>query len=456
MIPIKLRDRAKDILNLFNYYGGAVIVNTKGIIEHYYNSVPEVNSVTPEEAVGKNILEVYRNISEETSVIYRVLKSGEPVYDYRQDIINFKGEKFTSLNSTFPIKKDEKIIGAVEIYDYKNSKEIQHRLHVEIPKGSLFNLYAVNDIVSVSEKMDVLKERIKRAAASNSVILIYGKTGTGKELVAQSIHTGSSRCNEKFIAQNCAAIPGNLLESILFGTVKGSYTDATDRIGLFEAANGGTLFLDEIHAMDQSVQAKLLKAIEEQKIYRVGSVDSVSVNVRVIAAVNREPMTCIAEELLREDLYYRLKVVQLDVPALKDRKEDIESLTNYFINQFNKKMGRNIKGVSESVLSFFMAYDWPGNVRELRNIIECAFNFTRSEYIQLEDIDSYKEEILRVGRHGFETYKTLKDYMREYEKEIVKKVVETSDSISQAAERMCISKQTLYNKLKEFSIKGWD
>ena len=394
--------------------------------------------------------------SEESSIIYRVLKSGEPVYDYRQDIVNFKGEKFTSLNSTFPLKKDEKIIGAVEIYNYKSLKEIQHHLHVEIPKGSLFNLYSVNDIISVSDKMEVLKERIKRAAASNSVVLIYGKTGTGKELVAQSIHTGSSRCNEKFIAQNCAAIPGNLLESILFGTVKGSYTDAIDRIGLFEAANGGTLFLDEIHAMDQSVQAKLLKAIEEQKIYRVGSVDPVTVNVRVIAAVNKEPMTCISEGLLREDLYYRLKVVQLDVPALKDRKEDIESLTNYFINQFNKKMRKNIKGISEEVLSFFMAYNWLGNVRELKNIIECAFNFTRSEYIQLEDIDSYKEEILRVGKHRFETYINLKDYIREYEKEIVKKVVETSDSISQASERMCISKQTLYNKLKEFSIKGWD
>ena len=456
MIPIKLRDRAKDILNLFNYYSGAIIVNTDGIIEHYYNFVPEVNSVRPEEAEGKNILQVYTNISEETSVIYGVLKSGEPVYDYWQDIVNFKGEKFTSLNSTFPIKKDERIIGAVEIYDYKNLKEIQHQLHVEIPKGSLFNLYSVNDIISVSEKMEVLKERIKRAAASDSVILIYGKTGTGKELVAQSIHTGSSRVNEKFIAQNCAAIPGNLLESILFGTVKGSYTDATDRIGLFEAANGGTLFLDEIHAMDQSVQAKLLKAIEEQKIYRVGSVDPVSVNVRIIAAVNKDPMSCIAEGLLREDLYYRLKVVQLNVPALKERKEDIESLTEYFIGQFNKKMKKQIEGISDEVLSFFMAYDWPGNVRELRNIIECAFNFTRSKYIQLEDIDSYKEEIMRVGKNGLETYTTLKGLMRDYEKEIVKRVVETSESISQAAERMCISKQTLYNKLKEFSIKGWD
>lgn len=452
---MKLREAAKDILNLYNYFTGAIIVDKEGTIVYYYNSLPELNSMVPDETVGKNVLEVYTNVKKEESSIYQVLASGEPILDKHQSLENFKGDVFESINSTFPIKSDKEIIGVVEIYHYRNHEEIQHQPKVDVPKGSIFNLYSIGDIISNSEAMEELKKKVEKVSSTDSSVLLFGETGTGKELVAQAIHTGSLRRNEKFIAQNCAAIPSNLLESILFGTVKGSYTDARDRLGLFEVASGGTLFLDEIHALEWKVQAKLLKAIEEQQIYRVGGTDPIPVNVRIIAAVNKDPLLCIQDGQLREDLYYRLRVVQLNIPRLRERQEDMDPLIDYFIQMFNYKMGKQIKGVSAEVRNFVHHYSWPGNVRELRNVIECAFNFTQGEYLQLEDMDSYEEEIRQAYLQA-EIEKNMKvdlrTVMKRLEKDILEQVLESSSSVQEAASRLQITKQTLYNKLKEFHL----
>ena len=457
---MKLREKAKDILNLYNYYTGAVITDEKGIIQYYYTSLKDINSLKEKDVIGHSILEVYPSITKETSTIFEVLKTGEPICSQQQLITNMNQDVFTSVNSTFPIKAGEAIIGAVEIYTYKPYSEVQHKLNVDAPKGSLFNLYSTNDLISKSAVMEELKQMIQRVSSTNSTVLIYGETGTGKELVAQSIHTAGRRASERFIAQNCAAIPENLLESILFGSVKGSYTDARDKPGLMEIANGGTIFLDEVHAMGWSVQAKLLKALEEKKVYRVGGTEPIPVDVRVIAAVNKSPQQCVEEGLLREDLYYRLKVVQLNVPPLRERQEDIRSLLQYFIAFFNKKMNKNIQGASAEVLTFFEHYSWPGNVRELKNAVEGAFNFCSGKEIQLEDIDTYEEEIEAVQQKLAEAEArcleartfSLKKYMKEYEREILQSVVEESRSFVEAAERLGISKQNLYYKMKELGI----
>lgn len=455
---MKLRETASDILNLYNYFTGAIIVDESGTIIYYYNSLPEVNSMKSEDVVGKNVLQVYTNVIREESSIYQVLETGEPIIDKRQKLVNLKGDVFYSLNSTFPIKQEEEIIGAVEIYHYRAHEEIQHVPEVNVPKGSMFNLYSVGDIISESKVMENLKRQIVKVAGTDSSVLLYGETGAGKELVAQAIHTASKRRNEKFVSQNCAAIPVNLLESILFGTVKGSYTDARNRPGLFELANGGTLFLDEIHSLEWKVQAKLLKAIEEQEIYRVGGTEPIPVDVRIITAVNREPQLCVADGLMREDLYYRLRVVQLNIPGLRERREDLDSLTAYFIEKFNARMGKQIKGVSEEVHDFIHYYQWAGNVRELRNAIECAFNFAQGEYLQIEDMDSYEEEI-EIARKIKEKQESLqkmdlRSVMKDYEKEILSQVLESSNSVQEASDRMHITKQTLYNKIKEFSLEG--
>lgn len=258
------------------------------------------------------------------------------------------------------------------------------------------------------------------------------------------------------MSQNCAAIPQNLLESILFGTVKGSYTDAQDRPGLLEVADGGTLFLDEIHSMDWNIQAKLLKAIEEKRFYRVGGTESIPVDIRVITAVNIDPAECVANGKLREDLYYRINVIRLNVPPLRERKEDIKSLTEYFIDIYNKKMNKHIKGISDEVMNFFNAYDWWGNVRELKNVIECAFNFAQSDVIQLEDIDCYEDEIKAVERRAWFSkgqQLDLKKLLKDYEKDMIENAIKESKSYTEAAERLGISKQALNNKINMLGIQ---
>ena len=251
-----LRDKAQEILNLYNYYTGAIITDKEGTIIYYYNRMKDVNSLEADEVIGKSVLQLYPSVKKEDSSIYRVLKSGVSIYDAKQKIVNCKGDEFDSVNSTFPIKSGSEIVGAVEIYYYADYNEIQYRIDSidkDMIKGSLFSLYSSDDIISESDIMADFKTKIKRISMTDSTVLIYGETGTGKELVAQAIHSGSARRGKSFVSQNCAAIPQNLLESILFGTVKGSYTDAQDRPGLLEVADGGTLFLDEIHSMDWNI-----------------------------------------------------------------------------------------------------------------------------------------------------------------------------------------------------------
>ncbi|MGN0735495.1 MAG: sigma-54 interaction domain-containing protein [Anaerovoracaceae bacterium] len=452
---MKLREQAQDILNLYNYYTGAIITDANGTIVYYYGSMHDLNSLSPDEAIGCNVLEVYPNIKKEESSIYNVLKTGIPMLDVNQQLENKKGEVFNSVNSTFPIKNGDEIIGAVEIYYYRTSTEIQQGLNSIVPKGTFFNLYSVNDIISLSPSMEELKSKIVKASHTDSTVLIYGETGTGKELVAQAIHSGSQRRDKKFISQNCAAIPENLLESILFGTVKGSYTDAKDKPGLLEAANGGTLFLDEIHAMNWNVQAKLLKAIEEKSFYRVGGTEPIPVDIRVITAVNIDPAECVLQGKLRPDLYYRINVVRLNVPPLRDRKEDLDKLTQYYIDKFNEQMNMHITGLSDDVFSFFHNYNWPGNVRELRNVIECAFNFAQGEKITIEDIDSYADEIQAAKVHEKNdniTVSDLKTYMKNYEKELILLALSECKTLTEAAEKLGISKQSLNNKLNQLGL----
>lgn len=450
-----LREIAERILNLYNYYTGAVITDKDGNIVYYYGGMKEVNSLEVDEVIGRNVLEVYPSVKKEESSIYSELKTGVPLYDVSQRIVNSKGEVFDSVNSTFPIKDGDEIVGAVEIYYYDDYDEIQYEIDADMLKGSLFNLYSAEDIISESKIMDDFKSKIGRISMTDSTVLIYGETGTGKELVAQAIHSSSARRDKNFIAQNCAAIPQNLLESILFGTVKGSYTDAKDKPGLLEVADGGTLFLDEIHSMDWNVQAKLLKAIEEKKFYRVGGTESIPVDIRVITAVNIDPAECVAQGKLREDLYYRLNVIRLNIPPLRDRKEDIKSLTEHFIDMYNKKMKREIKGVSDEVMEFFQSYDWWGNIRELKNVIECAFNFAQGDVIQLEDIDCYEEEIegTRAADRFVKGRKIdLKKVLKEYEKDIIENALRESRNYTEAAERLGISKQALNNKMNDMGI----
>lgn len=323
-------------------------------------------------------------------------------------------------------------------------------------------LYTIDDIVTSSMQMEMIKKRIAMIAGTDSSVLVCGETGTGKELVAQSIHTSSSRKNKRFISQNCASIPENLMESILFGTVKGSYTGAENRPGLFEMAAGGTLFLDEINSMEISMQAKLLKAIEEKQITRVGGLSPIPIDVKIVSAVNKPPMECIRDGKLREDLFYRLSVVQLLLPPLRERKSDLFFLVNHFIGQYNQKMHRKILGIDEEVENLFRSYHWPGNVRELKNIIEGAFNVTDSAFIQLRDLPEYllstswaetsfKQDgamLPNLDDPDFSMEKTLADF----EISIIEKALTQTRTMSDAARKLKISKQALNYKMNKYDL----
>ncbi|WP_243158090.1 sigma 54-interacting transcriptional regulator [Aminipila terrae] len=252
--------------------------------------------------------------------------------DERQTLTDLNGRSFTFFSSTYPIEYNNEIIGAIEgsvllAIDGIPLKKENPAQKMHSSKG----LYCLDNIITNNSRMELLKEKVRKAAENDSSVMIIGETGTGKELIAQSLHTHSKRNGKPFISQNCSAIPMNLLESLLFGAVKGSYTGAEDHKGLFELADHGTLFLDELNSMDISLQGKILKAIEEKKFRRIGSNKEKTVDVRVISAMNQEPIDLIQRNELRSDLFYRLGVIQIHIPPLRDRREDIPSWLNILL-----------------------------------------------------------------------------------------------------------------------------
>lgn len=452
----------KEILNLYNYFSMAIITNEHGVVEYFYNNRPDINTITEKQILGHNVLESCANLTEETSTIFHVLRTGESVNNLYQELITSNGDLVCSYCSTMPIKDGDKIIGVVEVAKYVDlkSKQGEHNSTViqpisisNISRREEADLYCLDDIKGISKGIQRLRYKIECVANTDSTVLIYGETGTGKELVAESIHTAGRRCEKRFVSQNCAAIPPNLLEGILFGTEKGSYTGAETRKGLLEAASGGTLFLDEINMMDVNTQSKILKAIEEKKIMRVGGTEAIPVDVRIIAAVNVNPRICLKKQDLREDLYFRLRVVELKVPPLRERKEDIPQLVDFFIQYYNHKMGKYIVGLSEELTQLFMEYDWPGNVRELKNAIEGGFNMAVTPIMEVGD--------MCLGNPCFDQREVQTDYRKmpivplkkilyEKERELILQVCKNSKTTTEAAASLGISRQMLAKKLEKY------
>ncbi|WHX98317.1 sigma 54-interacting transcriptional regulator [Neobacillus sp. DY30] len=412
----------------------------------------------PEDFMGKHITTFYKNLTKENSTIMKVLAEGAAVTNVKQELITEFGNTVMTVNSTYPIIENERIVGAIEFSKHFYTKENINSLdklahHKVYRKNNTY--YTIEDIISINPKMEMIKNKIKQIARTNSTILIYGKTGTGKEMIAQSIHNLSDRFGGPFISVNCGAIPPNLLESTLFGTVKGSFTGSTDMPGLFEQAEGGTLFLDEVNSLDIYLQVKLLKAIEEKMIRRIGGNRNIPLNIRVISATNEDPDLLVSEKRLREDLFYRLGVVQIDLPLLNERKEDIESLLTYYINFYNNHMNIIIEGVEDDVLECFKRYHWPGNIRELKNAVETAFNHATTHRITMDDIPKRMKEFnqsLPVKRVEPSTH-SLKEAVEQYEKELISwELNGMNGKITEAAKRLGISKQLLKYKMDKYHL----
>ena len=324
----------------------------------------------------------------------------------------------------------------------RNMVEYQDLLDENISlRRKVEDRFIFEGIIAKSSKMLKIFELIKTVAPSNATVLINGKTGTGKEVVARALHQQSPRRNKPFIATSCAALPESLLESEVFGHEKGSFTGAVERKkGKFEAADKGTLFLDEIGEINANTQIHLLRALEEKKITRVGGNEEISVDVRVIAATNRNLKTLVQQGDFREDLYYRLNVVTLNLPLLRERREDILLLAEFFLKKFSEENSKNIKKLSPKVIEFMMSYAWPGNVRELENMIECGVILSKTNAISLNEIP---QDIIFPSPAEEKTISAVTN------NHILSVLEETEGNITEAAKILGIQRMTLYNKLKK-------
>ncbi|MBD8137738.1 sigma 54-interacting transcriptional regulator [Bacillus sp. CFBP 13597] len=436
---------------------GIHVIDPKGQTIFYNEVAANHDGMKRSEVLGKPLLEAFPSLNHKSSTLLRVIKSEKPIYNYSQSYVNAHGRIIETLNTTLPIYVDGFMIGAIEIAkDYSSLKQLSERLAdlesslktIKSPQRKTTGnggLYSFTEILTSDKGFKGLISQGKKAARSTSSVLVYGESGVGKELFVQSIHQESSRSNEPFIAQNCAALPESLLESLLFGTAKGSYTGAVERQGLFELANGGTLFLDELQSMPIDLQAKLLRVLEDGFIRRIGGTKSVQVNVRIMAAMNIDPKKAVSENRLRPDLFYRLNVLSYELPTLRERIDDIELLSEHFISIFNSKLGLSIKGMDEKTKDFFRKYDWPGNVRELKHTIEFMMNHTENDVLNLEDLPQFLKK-----RNPSEKILPLREAMIKMEtKLITEALLQTNGNVFQASKLLQIPRQTLQYKIKK-------
>ena len=449
MIQKRVLDQIGEVVRLCEDTDGIVIVNRNGIVEYHRISLDSY--WCSQETEGCHILELYPELDEDSSTILQALKTGKATYNVLQDINNRRGQRVLLESTTIPIVVDGQVECVVDSSKY-------HAIDQRVIRGDSGGLYNLDHIITQDTAMLALKERIRNVAPLDSSVLIYGETGTGKELVAESLHSEGKRSGKPFVSQNCAAIPSNLLESLFFGTEKGSYTGALTRKGLLEEADGGTLFLDEINSMEIGLQAKLLKVLEEKKVRRLGGSRDIPFDVRIVAAVNEDPAKLIREHRLREDLYYRLGVVRITLPPLRKRKGDIALLTRHFIERYNQKMKRDIRGISEQALRRLEQYRWPGNVRELQNVVEGAYVSARSEMLMVDHMTDILDQGLMeldqepAGGDAIEDGFSLPQALEQYERELVRRAMAQSSSISQAARLLGVSRQNLKYRLQKFNL----
>ena len=326
-------------------------------------------------------------------------------------------------------------------------KLVEHQDLIEeniLLRQRIKDMFQFEGIIAKSSKMLKIFELIKTVAPTNATVLITGETGTGKEVVARAIHHQSKRQNKPFIATSCAALPESLLESELFGHERGSFTGAVGRKkGKFEAADKGTLFLDEIGEINANTQVHLLRALEEKKITRIGSNEEIPVDVRVITAANKDLRTMVLEGQFREDLYYRLKVVSINLPPLKDRKEDILPLAEHFLKKYAEENSKEVIKFSPGVIEFFLNYSWPGNVRELENMIEHGVILSKDKAVTMAELP---QDIIHPT---IQKEKTIEAVTKHH---ILNVLEETKGNISKAANILGIRRMTLYNKLKKYNF----
>ncbi len=479
------------LIDIFNRLSDAVyICDRNGNLIYINKAAEELDGYSLSDVYGRPVQETY-GLDKETSPLLRALTQKEPVVDsvFRYYV---NGREIVQVCNAGPLLIGEQVVGGFTIQrDETKIKEIIER-NISLQKEIFDNHEESGEktkeredpfsmLLGEDPQFKECKKMALQAARGDSSVMITSKTGCGKELFAKCIHYSSSRKNGPFLAVNCAAIPESLLESLLMGTSKGVYTGAVEREGLFEQAEGGTLFLDEINSMPLASQSKLLRVLEDKIVQHLGSSKKITVNVRIISSSNSSPQEAIVEGQIRADLFYRLSVVNIMIPALAERQGDVFLLANHFISVYNERFKKHILSLDDEVLSFFLDFDWPGNIRQLKHCIESAMNFVDDSdytikkhhlphYILKEQAKGFtgyhqktnRESFIPGTNHiGIEGEKTVRNEnvhvfsdIREKEKQdIINTLISCHGNVTKAARQLGISRQSLIYRIKKYNIK---
>ena len=432
---------------------GIIAIDKNGYITTFNPVCENILHYQAEEVIGRHVSEI---LAKDLPML-RALKNGR-CYDNKEMIINNQRGRYHYITTGRPIiDEDHNILGVVAaIKDMSRVRELVY----SITQPSMITF---DDMVYCSRQMSQIVDLAQRVAQSDTTVMIRGESGTGKELFARAIHMASPRRNKPFVPLNCAALPESLLESELFGYADGAFTGAKKggRQGLFEFANDGTLFLDEIGELSPHLQAKLLRALQDRKVRRIGDRNEISLNVRIIAATNRNLEEMLKRGDFREDLYYRLNVFPISLPSLRERPEDIPLLAQHLMGKFSKRLGKKITGLSSGAMEKLIRNHWNGNVRELENVIERAINLAEGEIILPEHIifdqngTRHHPPADPAVPHDGGIF-TLKEAVDATEKNTIKLALKRYRSIRQAAKALGVSHTTLLNKLKKHNVKYLD
>lgn len=428
---------------LLNSINKAVVsIDTKGKIDKYNVKFRDIFNIEDSKLEGGNIFELLDFIKKPSTLDFKKYKNG--IFYYKKQGRNLKG-----IYNISQIVVKNKLKGYV--IDFIENKEAIKNYN-KINKDYKITL---DNIIGNSEIMEYTKQKALIAAKSSSTVLITGESGTGKELFARAIHNHSDRTDYPFVAVNCAAIPDNLLESELFGYEEGAFTGAKKggKLGKFELAHKGTIFLDEIGDMSLHLQGKLLRVLQERELDKIGGKSNILIDVRVIAATNRNLEELVKNGQFREDLYYRLKVIPITLPALREHKDDIPLLIDYMIKEYAHKLNKNVMGIEDNASKTLVDYSWPGNVRELQNIIEYSINMSTSSLLTLDIIpNNIKSTYYDEKSHKSEEIRTLEDLEKEEISKALNKYKHYKKDKELIAKALGVSRATLYRKLEKYNL----
>ena len=440
----------------------------------YFNQASREISHIPSgvNITGRHLLDMY-DLEETVSTTMTALRTQSPVIDRVDQFSVDNGTFIASANTSYPIFQNGQLSGAVT---FEHTEETIQKYYQSIQdtrqalkhfSGSAapvrFSGYTFENVIGSSEKLRSAAELAQRVAPQNSPVMLVGETGTGKEIFAQSIHRSSPRAGKKFVAINCAAIPETLIESLLFGTAKGSFTGSEDKAGYFEEASGGTLFLDELNSMSLVMQSKLLRVLQERTFRRVGGKKDLELDVRIISSCNEDPFQTVEENKFRRDLFYRLSSVIIELPPLREHLEDLEQLTRYHLEQTAFQYVHRITRIQPQVYQLLRAYRWPGNVRELFHVLDYAQNVADSDVMTVEHLPAYlrknqapapRQSAAPALSAGIDfSHTSLQALMDDYEKEVITQALDHCGyNISQTAQALGILRQSLQYRIRKYGI----